>query len=386
MNNWVGLTCISAAILSSVTVNAADENFDVYVFTDATYDDNVFRVANSAEALAQSGTTTRSDIETTFGVGANVKIPVSRQQFNVDAELRRTLFNRFDQLDNNNGELKGEWQWAYASRASGTLGYEYERGLTDFFEFQSASRDTIVDQNFYGSAKIPVHPRWTVVLGSNARDVDYDERPELDRDTTAIYAEALFQTRARTFVGVRLQESETEFDNNGLVNNDFDESNYSVVVRWNVTGKSRFAGSLGRTERDPSNAASGDFSGGTGQVEYRRIISGKTHVDFKLFRQTSLVDEIASLVVAEGAAVEPQWKISPKLTFRGELRYEERDFRGLTNSGRSDDLLSLRARLAYKLSRALTLNLGLGYQTRDSNVDDSEFDQTELSAGIRFTI
>lgn len=388
MNGRLAIVLAGIATLASFSVSAADENFDVYVFADAKYDDNVFRVANAAEAFAQNGSTTRDDISTTFGVGAKAKIPVSRQQFNFDAELRRTIFNRFSQLNNNNGEFKGEWEWAYASRVSGTLGYEYERDLTDFFELQSAIRDTTINQNFFGSVKFPIRPRWTLVIGGDVGAVSFDARPFLDRDQTSVFGEVLFQTRAKTFVGLRLRESDAEFDSNLAVNNDFSETEVSAVFRYEASDKSRLSVSLGRTDRDAEDPLSGDFSGATGRVEYRRVVSGKTAVTVALFRQASLVDEIASLVVTDGISIRPVWEISSRLRFNGNISYEERDFggAGFVVSERADDLLGLSAGFSYKLNRAFTFNVGLRNRSRGSSNDGSEFDQTEFTAGVRFNI
>lgn len=386
MNKSLVFSVISIWSLIQLPANAADENFDVYVFADAKYDDNVFRVANDAEALAQNGTTTQGDIELTYGVGANVKIPVSRQQFNVDAELRRTQFDRFDQLDNNNGEITGEWEWSYASRASGELGYKYERALTDFFELQQAVDDTEVEQDIYGRASIPIHPRWTVVLGASLADVSFDERPELDREENSYYGELLFKTRVKTFVGLRIRESETEFDSNATAIEDFEESEASLVVRYESTSKSRISASLGRTEREPEgNTTNQDFTGTTGRISYLYILSGKTEIDFEVFRETTQLNEVTGLVVSRGASIEPKWKISPRTTFRGLLAYEERDFED-TLPVRSDELFTLSARVVYKLNRALSLDIGGRFRSRDSNVDLSEFDQSEISAGLRFRI
>lgn len=397
-----GLACAWAgmAIFTSLSAQAADENFDVYVFSDAKYDDNVFRVADSAEAFVQNGTTTQDDISLTYGVGANVRIPVSRQQFNVDAELRRTSFDRFSQLDNNNGQLTGEWLWAYASRASGTFSYDYERRIADFFVLQTRTQDTLVNQRFYGDARIPIHPRWTAVVGADASNISFSERPFLDHDSATILTELLFQTRAKTFVGVSWVERATRFDSTedaavfGAIDNDFDETTVNAVLRWDATDKSRFSGALGRTTRSADDENSGDFSGTTGSAEYRHVVSGKTSVDFELYRRTRLLgafaNEVASLVVTDGIAIEPRWNISPKLRFDGRISYEEFDFQGarfvFNGSERADELLSLRARLSYSLNRALTLSVGLGHQSRDSNVDNIEFDQNELNAGIRFRI
>jgi len=396
MKVCMGLVLVAGAFLSSTIAYAADENFDVYVFTGSTYDDNVYRLPDSAAALVQNGTTKLDDVRTTFGVGGLVNIPVSRQRFVVDAVLRRTQFNRFNELDNTNGRFLGEWRWAYASRATGTLGYSYEQRIADFFELRTRTRDTLTDQSFYGRANIPIHPRWSVVVGADAANISHSERPFLDRDQVTVLGELLFETRGQTFVGLSLQERTGKFDVTenvatvGAVNNDFDETAINAVLRWDATDKSRFSGSLGRTKRDSNNEAGGDFSGTTGNAEYRRIISSKTLIDFELYRRTALIPEIASLVVTRGVAVEPRWKISSRLSFLGRIGYEERDFQGerfvLGGNERSDELLILRAGLSYTLNRALTLDVGLGHQTRSSNVDIADFDQNEISAGIRFRI
>lgn len=387
---------LCGALLPCIAAFAADENFDVYVLADVAYDDNVFRLADSAEALAQTGSTTQDDIRTTYGVGGSILIPVSRQEFSADAELRRTVFDRFSQLDNNNGQFNGQWNWTIASRANGVLGYDYDRSLTNFFELQDQLRDTVTNQAAYLNANVPVHPRWTLVAGGESRDLSYSERDFLDHNQVALYGEALFQTRGKTFVGLRLQENYVRFDASedvatvGAVDNDFDETVTGGVVRWEATGKSRFTGILGHTRRDADSPLSGDFSGTTGRAEYRRIISGKTHIDFAAYRETSVRAEVASLAVQRGLAVIPLWNISPKLSLRGHVAYEEVDFSGagftVNGAQRMDEVLTLRAGLDYRLNRALTLQFGIGHQTRDSNQDNAEFDQNDVNAGLRFLL
>lgn len=384
-------TSLVLVYLAYQPAQAADENFDVYVFSNIKYDDNVFRVANQQEAIAQTGGSQEDDIEVTAGVGANVKIPISRQQFSVDAELRRSQFDRFDQLDNNNGEIKGVWDWVYASRASGVVSYEYEESLTDFFELQDSARDTEADQNFSASANIPVHPRWTVGVGGNLRDVSFDERSFLDRSEEGFYGELVFKTRAKVFVGVRYQETDTEFDSNTSSNSDFQESEVSALARYQSTGKSSFALRIGRTDRDSEISGSGqDFNGTTGQLTYTYLFGGKSSLDLELFRDTSQLNEVVGLVVTEGISFIPKWQISPKTTFRGRVAYEERDFENVNLPGtgniRSDELFTLAARVSYKLNRALSLNLDARFRDRGSNLELSEFDQAEISAGVNFRL
>jgi uncharacterized protein (PEP-CTERM system associated) len=82
----------------------------------------------------------------------------------------------------------------------------------------------------------------------------------------------------------------------------------------------------------------------------------------------------------------PRWRITPKLATRLSLGYEERDFTAVEGSliDRKDDYLLADLWLDFNVTRRLLMSLGYGYETRDSNVDEQEFDANMVRGEIRF--
>ncbi len=371
-------------VMFAVPTMAADEDVETYVFADIEFDDNVFRVSGSEEAQEQLNESSQSDTIAIIGVGTKIRLPISRQQLNIDAEINRIQYDRFDDLNSTNGRFHSEWEWVYGRSISGDVGYRFDRRVSDFFEPAGVEGDTVETQTLFSSTTIPLHRRWDFVFGGNLVDQEFEERTQLDRETLQVYGEFLFRTRGKTFIGLGLVQTEGDFDTDQ--NSDFDQTDINLLVRRDISDKSRVSLSVGRSERDPDDPQSGEFSGTIWEADYRYGLSGKTFIDFRAFRETQLIVEVNNLVISQGIDIEPQWRISPRLTLSGLIGFQEREFEGGSNSSRDDDLTRLRTNVNYRLSRALTLNFSLNYSTRDSNDENAEFDRTAARLGLRFTI
>lgn len=379
-------------------VLAAEENLDVYAFANVENVDNLFRFSGDDEALSVLGSTNRSDTLTTFGVGGHLKVPVSRQKITLQGELRRTRYNRFDQLDNSNGELEGIWDWQIGSLLSGQLGYEYVRRISDFTELQQQVKDTEEQNRVYVSGTTRLHPRWSLTLGGGGFDTGFEQRPQLDRRESNVFTELRYATRANTSVGINISRTDADLDisedvdpgaGTSLVSNDYDEESINVVGTWEVTGLSVLNVSLGTTKRDHDQVRERDFDGATGRLTYSRKVSGKTDVDISVFRATTTRNEVASLVVTEGIRIRPTWRITPKITFSGTFSYEEGDFEGSAIDAvnsitvREDEVTTVSGKLDYKFRRKASVFLGFNNISRDSNEASSEFNVLSIEAGVR---
>ncbi len=397
-NYFVRVLVLSVLISAANSVLAAEENADVYAFSDVSRVSNLFRVSDDVEALNVLGTTNRDDTITTFGVGGHLKIPVSRQRYTVEGELRRANYSRFDQLNNANGEIKAIWDWQAGSLWSGQLGYDYREAIADFTEFQQQAKDTKKRNRAYFSGTFHFHPRWWATVGLTTFDTSFDRRPNLGRRESSVSGELLFATRAGTRVGVNVTRINADLDRlesiggGTFVNNDYDENTISAVAIWDVTGISTLRASLGRTERNHDQVRERDFSGATGRISYKRQVSGKTDIDLSLYRQTTTRDEISSLVLTRGISIEPKWRITPKLTFSGKVLYEERDFEGSASDAlnastiRADEVTSFRGKLNYQFRRKISFFLNLQNENRDSSQANSEYDFNSIEAGARIRL
>ena len=80
-------------------------------FTNATYDNNVFRIADGLNPEPFLGTDRKSDTIWGYGAGIRLDAPISRQRIKLDASATKYDYQHFDQLDFTGYKARGSWDW-----------------------------------------------------------------------------------------------------------------------------------------------------------------------------------------------------------------------------------------------------------------------------------
>jgi len=370
-----------------------------YVYGGVEYDDNVFRVSDQAEARAVTGSSSMSDTISHYGAGFRLNKPISLQTIRLEGAIERVDYNRFSALDHTAGFGLAAWDWEIGRLLDGTLSHRYERGISNFTEFQQAARDIREVQVSHFDGGYLFLPDWRIELGGEFRDVDYDEQEFLDRQEGMGYAELQYLTTADSLVGFRFQNTEADLqatdDASGQqLDNDYEERQYSVVVGWQGTGKSYFEGRAGLTDREQDDPDQEDFTGFTGRLLHLWDITPITSLESSVFREVNALDfQIAGFVVSEGAALSPRIQVTPDTAVRGRVSYSQDEFEGqvrnqtgtiISDSGRQDDVLTARLAVDYQAILDLNILVGVQYQDRDSNQNDNDFDTTQFLTEISY--
>ncbi len=401
MNNYyLMLTLLAAASAMTGTLDAAP--FDVfrpYVSAAVVYDDNLFRVSDDEEALAQLGTTKKSDTIRTAGAGFDVDVPVSRQRFVLQANADRNYYKHFSKLDHTAGKGKADWHWRAGNQWDGLLRYVYVRKLADFTEQRIRTKDMITRQRAEARASYQFHPRWQLTGSGGWTESDHDEELRERLDRTKVFGELQldYVSRAHNRVGTWVRVIDADFPNRELdpdapvpVDNSFRDTILGMAVRWQATGHSILKGRAGYQQRDYDQVSDRDFNGWTGRLTYNWLVSDKTEVEISLWRDLDAVQEdIASFVDERGVGAKVTWSPTEKLTLEGGGRYEKRDHDGnpgltVTNrNARKDDVYAGEASIAYEPLRNVRLSLGGRAGQRDSNRPNSEYDFWRVNATVR---
>lgn len=375
------------------------DTFVPYLYAGALHDDNVFRVADDEEAREVTGGSRMSDTMTTHGLGLRVNKPVSLQTLRLDAAVERANYQHFDNLDHTAGDALAAWDWEVGRAADGTISHEYRRSLSSFTEFQRAERDLRTVNVSHVSGGVNFLTAWRIELGGESRSVRYDEQTFLDRDEEMAFAQLLYATSVNTRVGLRGRFTDADLEPQQTgdptpTNNDYEEAEYSLVVGWEGTAKSYFEARAGYTRRDQEDPAQSDFSGATGQLVHRWSITPMTTLRTSLYRNTNVLDyRIATFVVTEGASLEPSWQMTPDTRLVARMAYERDDFEGpvvagdgsqISDAGREDKVASAGAAIEYEAITDLLLRLGVDHGDRNSNRDDSDYEYTQVNAGLSY--
>ena len=378
--------------ISPVSVSfAALDKFDPYVFTGVLYDSNLFRRSSDEE----------SDTIWHVGAGFESDLKLSRQHLLLDLELDRSLYNSNDQLDNTRIDGRAAWQWEVGNLWSGNLGYDYDKRLISYTETFDTQKDMRTTQTGFFDAGYQIHPDWRLVIGADVADVSYDERTQLDRNINSGLLEVQYQNTLNTRVGLRGKYSVNELNDTNVgsvsISNDYDETAISGVFYWEGSAKSALELLLGYTDisYDESYDEIGDrdFDGVSGRLIYHWFATTKTKIDFSAWREPStLNDEIQDYVLAQGVSIRPIWKATTKITVRGELLYENDDFKARNDvldalgvQKRKDDNWLFSIRGIWEPRRNIDVSVGYRYKDRNSTIDVRDFKDNQVDAKLQLT-
>lgn len=361
------------------------------------HDSNLFRLSDSADAQSVLGTGKKSDNVYRLGAGLKADLPVSRQRVLLDAHVDYYDYDRFGVLDHAAYRAGATWKWQAGNQLSGDVGYARRRYLASLAEIQAPVRDLVTQDHAFARGGFLVTPRWRIRGELDWSKYDHGEatRNALDSRITSVTAGLDYVTPANNSVGGQVKYSEGDFPNRefvagSFVDNQYRETETSLVMRWMVTGKSTLDARLGYTSREHDQVPQRDFDGVTGRLGYDWMPGAKTRLSFAAWREIRSYEDIsASYILSKGASFGPSWAPTEKIVLQGRLVHEKRLFEGdpgivlATGPQREDTFNGLRLSAGYSPRRNVELAVGLDRGDRNSNVTGRDYDYTAVSANAK---
>lgn len=373
-----------------------------YADAGVSFDSNFFRLPRQIVANnLYDGQGTPSDMYYTLRAGLDGELDVSRQNFIIQGEVFREIFDDFSEQSYTGGTANLLWNWSLADRWTGELGYGYDRARQGYENqtirsgnpaqpFRRKRFDVRSRQNLIGRANYELTPDWTVYVNTKLSDIRFREQSQLDLQRTMAGAGVDYMTVAGNRIGFNAEVVDGDFEQDAQP--DFDEFNFGPTANWEVSGRTRLRGRIAYTSRDFSDPEQEDFDGITWRLTLARDPGELTNTEFSIYRNIStLNDDISNYAVVDGISVAPVWRLSGKTLARFQASYEVRDFRGVGNlnpqaiglSGREDKVGSVGATLEWEATRAITLSLGYTYEDRSSTREIEEYDYSLIELRVR---
>jgi len=382
----IGNVLTLTAVLSPISLSfAAIDKFDPYAYARVRYDSNIFRRDSNEE----------DETIGYLGAGVNADWKLSRQHLLLDVDVARAKYDSQDQLDHTRIRGRGTWAWQVGNLWSGGLGYDYKKELSSFNERLITDKDMRTTQTGLLDAGYQIHPDWRLVAGANLRDVSYQERKRLDRDSYSGSLEVQYQNTLNTRVGVLGQYTKNDLNDENIggvtIDNDYDETQISGVFYWEGTAKSALEARLGYVDVSYNELDDRNFNGVSYRAIYHWVHSEKTKIDVEAWREpSSLSDEITDYVLAQGISISPTWEITSKVSLDGELLYNNDDFKArndiITPLGfqrRDDDTWMFSVTAKWAPRNYLGLSVGYRKENRDSSIDERDFDDNQVNAKVQ---
>ena len=407
-----------------------------FVYGALHWDDNIFRLSSSANTQAILGTSDRSDMVRRLGAGIRADIPISLQRVVLEASIEDNHFDTFDRLDYVGHRLTGIWRWQVGRQLSGDAGGTTRKVLGGYGDLATGTRNLVTENRGFASAGYMVTPRWRVRGAVDASDVEHSDpaRAVLETRTASTTLGVDYMTPGASSVGGQVRYTSGESPNQQLVggtlvNNDYDQTETSLVARWVLTAKTALDGRIGYTRREHEQLPGRDYNGATGRLRFDWGATPKTHLNVSAWRevqpfQTLLstvivappaagslgaaqgtfagpgtppaevvtAEGVASYVIARGYSIGPVWAPTEKIVVQARLLEEKQDFQGdpgitlAVNPRREDTYRAWGLSVGYAPLRALQLALAFQSGKRTSNVAgrDYDFDSVTLSGRFSF--
>jgi exopolysaccharide biosynthesis operon protein EpsL len=372
------------------TTALADDSIKPYIGVTFASDDNVLGLGDESQYQRLVGRADGSDTTRMAQGGVNVIYLVSRQQFDVTAELSRTRYSYFKSLDYDGRNVKANWNWVVGDTLSGIIGTSNVRSLSRLSNFQDLSRNLRTDQQTFGNANWLLTPSWRLRVGVSSYDLHYDLASQRFANISENNVESglSYVGASGNSVGLIVRRLDGKYPDRSLFtgkNESYQQNEAKANIDWHASGKSRVQAQFGWTSRDTMGLHPRSFSGPTARVTVDWASSGKALLNASVWKDVSAVDDVlASYSVNKGVSLSPAWGLTDKVVLRGDWRYEKRNFEGSAVPTFDTDRTTT-ASLTYTLTRSATLQATLFKFQREGNAYSGGYARRGASLSAQYT-
>jgi hypothetical protein len=359
---------------------------DLWVQAGVMYDDNILRLESGG----------LDDTVMRFGGGFRTAQRVyGRQTLIVDARADYYMFDRFDDLDHLGYSAGADWRWELGNNLSGSIALGRDRRLADLSETQSPVRSMVTGTLLTGTAAYMVTPGLRLRGGIGLSLSENSTRGDAETRARSAVAAIEYVSGLGNTVGVEARGAngeapvDEEIVPGGLVNNDFDERELSLVATYALGPRLRADGRVGRTTRKYSELPSRNFEGSTWRFGGEWLPGNKTSLALAFFKEPrSIIDVAASHVLVRGVTFGPSWAPTAKLVFSVRLLREDREFQGDPRLAlgleplREETIDALRFGIGWEPQRHWQVGVALDTGKRSSNFAGRDYDFTAFSGNV----
>lgn len=340
-------------------------------------DNNFFRTGSA---------TATSERITTQSMGINVSVPVSLQQFVLDASLTGNQHQTYSNFDYTGQNYNAAWNWSLTPHLHGSLTtarIESLNAASDSLNPNLRNKNTTNNTAF--STVYELGGPWQLSAGVSSSN-SLNERAVIgqgDNRTNAYNAGFRYALASGSSIGYTLQ--------NGTGNNTNDYTNTSHTVNglWAFSADTSINARLTAIEQHFAAAPQRDFSGLGGGLNLTWKTSGKTSLNAGWNRDLSSNSTVGTAYTQTDAlTVAPVWQASAKTTLRIQYRYALVDDQGTTTgitSARQDRLQDTSFTLSWEPRPFASLSATLTDVRRTSNISNLDYVGMVASVAAQFT-
>ena len=326
----------------------------------------------------------------------------SQQQFHATVIGTEYHYDRFTELSHSEYTLDAGWNWKLGRNWDGLLEVSRVRSMVSLYNLIEAQLALQTEQRETGKIGYQFVPDWRAEASSYTRKIDEPllGAPNLSLSESSGQGAFKYTGTAGVTAGVSAGYLHGTYDGNPLVNGvatvlapEYHQTSADLTATDIVTGQSTFVGAIGYSRRSSASSGIGaeinNISGATGELDYRRALTGKTTVELDLSRHINAYITGGGSEFDSIAALTANWQATYKIRVTAGYNYTYRQLPGQgdvpVGSNRTDRLNYVSLAVDYEALPWLSLKPYVNYQDRAaSNVAGGNFNATVV--GAQFTL
>lgn len=362
------------------------------------HDSNVFARPPDEPPFASTGNTRLGDTITRYLAKAVGEFDWGLDRLSLNAQAERFQYNRFSQLNHTETKFGGLYDWRLGGAIDGSLEYSQRRAMASLADTFAEQLEIQTDKLASGTFRFMVTPRWRIDLQPTWHEFDspLPQYPDFGDKSTGVAASLNYLGIQKLTAGLRLEYLDGRY--HGIIAaTKYHQSTGQLTLNYAVSGFSSFDGQLGYTTRQNSyvnsadanlnpNNLLGNTTGLTGSLGARRVLSVKTSVGLRLFREIASYVAGANSEVSTGGEANLKWEPDVKFTVVVRYRMATQAIEGtLATSqfaGRTDRIHDAELDLEYHARKWLTLRPYFLRNTRSSNFHDANYNSSVVGVDL----
>ncbi|MGZ8236559.1 MAG: XrtB/PEP-CTERM-associated polysaccharide biosynthesis outer membrane protein EpsL [Methylobacter sp.] len=378
----------------SYAVASPDDTIKPYVASTLLYDSNFLRLSDTADPVALTGQSDKSEFVKQVAAGFDLDWTVSRQHFIVHANVNQNWFQNFTTLDYTGWDTLAQWNWQLGNNLDGEIGYANAQALGGFGQLNGVLDNLINSQRYFANGGYLFHPNGKIKLGvfRTERDFDGTSRQFSNNAENNVQADLQYLSPTGSTLGLQVIATDGEYPERVILpgstqDNAYTRMNYALTWDWHSNSKTRIDGLVGYVQQDYENFGFRNFDDIIAQVNLNWQASEKTILDLSARRQVSQADNLfSSFVLTQGIWFDFNWQATPKIALMLPISYQEQDYLGgggTSTAGfgqQKDKVTNVGLNVMYHPLDSISIGPVLNFENRESNNPIASYESK--SAGV----
>ncbi len=378
---------VVAACSSSPVWADAEDALNFSLGATASWEDNLFRLANSTNTTAALGKPQRSDQIITTNAGVKFDKTYSLQRVQLEAEAIDNRYKTFDYLNYTAFNYRAAWLWHLTPNVSGTLKADRQQVLNNFSDYLDSNnlpirrRSIQTNESRVFDVDALVGGGWHLLGG--ALELRSRNSEAFNAVGDYVQTEGNFGTKYVSLSenSITLLERISKGTYQGRVadpvnqlDSGFDQNESEARLNWRLSGKSLIDGRLSYLTRKHDNFSSRNYSGVTGRLVYLWTPTGKLSFNTSVSRNLlSFQQATNSYYVDDTFSIGPVWQFAAKTSLRFNFDYSQRNYYGPITpvaALRKDKVRTFLIAADWKPTRTVTVTGAVQREARSSNFNN----------------